>query len=51
MSLKPIACVQASWHTDITEHCKAAFMAEWPRTATAPTTSSSSRRPAAWRSH
>jgi 6,7-dimethyl-8-ribityllumazine synthase len=28
MSLKPIAYVQASWHTDITEHCKTAFMAE-----------------------
>ncbi|HEY7364617.1 MAG TPA: 6,7-dimethyl-8-ribityllumazine synthase [Methylomirabilota bacterium] len=28
MPLKPIAYVQASWHTDITEHCKTAFMAE-----------------------
>jgi 6,7-dimethyl-8-ribityllumazine synthase len=26
--LKPIAYVQASWHTDITEHCKTAFLAE-----------------------
>jgi 6,7-dimethyl-8-ribityllumazine synthase len=25
---KAIAYVQASWHTDITEHCKQAFMAE-----------------------
>ena len=25
---KPIAYVQAAWHTDITEHCKHAFMAE-----------------------
>jgi 6,7-dimethyl-8-ribityllumazine synthase len=28
MTRKPIAYVQASWHTDITEHCKQAFMAE-----------------------
>jgi 6,7-dimethyl-8-ribityllumazine synthase len=28
MALKPIAYVQASWHTDITDHCKAAFLAE-----------------------
>ena len=28
MALKPIAYVQASWHTDITDHCKQAFMAE-----------------------
>jgi 6,7-dimethyl-8-ribityllumazine synthase len=25
---KPIAYVQASWHTDIAEHCKQAFVAE-----------------------
>jgi 6,7-dimethyl-8-ribityllumazine synthase len=25
---KPIAYVQAAWHTDITEHCKQAFVAE-----------------------
>lgn len=31
MPLKPIAYVQASWHTDITEHCKIAFMAELAR--------------------
>jgi 6,7-dimethyl-8-ribityllumazine synthase len=28
MALKPIAYVQASWHTDITDHCKQAFMIE-----------------------
>jgi 6,7-dimethyl-8-ribityllumazine synthase len=28
MALKPIAYVQASWHTDITDHCRRAFMAE-----------------------
>jgi 6,7-dimethyl-8-ribityllumazine synthase len=28
---KPIAYVQAAWHTDITEHCKEAFMAELAR--------------------
>jgi 6,7-dimethyl-8-ribityllumazine synthase len=28
MALKPIAYVQASWHTDIIDHCKTAFMAE-----------------------
>jgi 6,7-dimethyl-8-ribityllumazine synthase len=28
MPLKPIAYVQASWHSDIIEHCKTAFMAE-----------------------
>jgi hypothetical protein len=28
MALKPIAYVQASWHTDITDHCRQAFMAE-----------------------
>lgn len=28
MALKPIAYVQASWHTDITDHCKQAFMTE-----------------------
>jgi len=27
-TVKPIAYVQASWHTDITDHCKAAFLAE-----------------------
>jgi len=31
MALKPIAYVQASWHTDITDHCKTAFMAEMAR--------------------
>ena len=25
---KPIAYVQAAWHTDITDHCRTAFMAE-----------------------
>jgi 6,7-dimethyl-8-ribityllumazine synthase len=29
--MKPIAYVQASWHTDITDHCKEAFMAEVAR--------------------
>src|SRR5262245_51664789 len=28
---KTIAYVQASWHTDITDHCKTAFMAEMAR--------------------
>jgi 6,7-dimethyl-8-ribityllumazine synthase len=28
MTLKPIAYIQASWHTDITDHCKQAFIAE-----------------------
>src|SRR5207245_10502849 len=28
MMLKPIAYVQAAWHTDITDHCRTAFMAE-----------------------
>jgi 6,7-dimethyl-8-ribityllumazine synthase len=28
MALKPIAYVQAAWHADISDHCKAAFMAE-----------------------
>ena len=28
MVQKPIAYVQASWHTDITDHCRRAFMAE-----------------------
>ena len=28
MALKPIAYVQAAWHTDVTEHCKTAFVAE-----------------------
>ena len=28
MAQKPIAYVQASWHTDITDHCREAFMAE-----------------------
>ena len=28
MTPKPIAYVQASWHTDITDHCRTAFMAE-----------------------
>ena len=28
MALKPIAYVQAAWHTDITDHCRAAFTAE-----------------------
>jgi 6,7-dimethyl-8-ribityllumazine synthase len=27
MTLKPIAYVQASWHTEITDHCRQAFMA------------------------
>jgi hypothetical protein len=31
MALKPIAYVQASWHTDITDHCKTAFIAEVTR--------------------
>ena len=28
MTAKPIAYIQASWHTDITDHCKQAFMTE-----------------------
>ena len=28
MARKPIAYVQACWHTEITDHCKHAFMAE-----------------------
>ena len=28
MAPKRIAYIQASWHTDITDHCRAAFMAE-----------------------
>jgi len=28
MALKPIAYVQASWHVEITDHCKSAFTAE-----------------------
>ncbi|HEY7653700.1 MAG TPA: 6,7-dimethyl-8-ribityllumazine synthase [Methylomirabilota bacterium] len=28
MAQKPIAYVQASWHTNITDHCRTAFMAE-----------------------
>src|SRR5262245_53986552 len=28
MTPKPIAYIQASWHTEITDHCKQAFMAE-----------------------
>jgi 6,7-dimethyl-8-ribityllumazine synthase len=28
MVRKPIAYVQASWHTDITDHCRQAFMTE-----------------------
>ena len=28
MALKPIAYVQAAWHTEITDHCRTAFMAE-----------------------
>jgi 6,7-dimethyl-8-ribityllumazine synthase len=31
MAPRPIAYVQASWHTDITDHCRAAFMAELAR--------------------
>lgn len=31
MPQKPIAYVQASWHTDITDHCRTAFMAEMAR--------------------
>lgn len=29
--MKPIAYVQASWHSDISDHCKKAFMAELTR--------------------
>ena len=28
MTRKPIAYVQAAWHTEITDHCRTAFMAE-----------------------
>jgi 6,7-dimethyl-8-ribityllumazine synthase len=28
MALKPIAYIQASWHSDILEHCKSAFLTE-----------------------
>jgi 6,7-dimethyl-8-ribityllumazine synthase len=28
MAPKPIAYVQAAWHTEITDHCRTAFMAE-----------------------
>jgi 6,7-dimethyl-8-ribityllumazine synthase len=28
MALKPIAYIQAAWHTEITDHCRTAFMAE-----------------------
>jgi len=28
MALKPIAYVQAAWHTEVTDHCRTAFMAE-----------------------
>jgi 6,7-dimethyl-8-ribityllumazine synthase len=28
MTRKPIAYVQAAWHTDVTDHCRTAFMAE-----------------------
>jgi 6,7-dimethyl-8-ribityllumazine synthase len=31
MARKPIAYIQASWHTEITDHCKTAFMAELAR--------------------
>ena len=31
MTAKSIAYVQASWHTEITDHCKTAFMAEMAR--------------------
>jgi 6,7-dimethyl-8-ribityllumazine synthase len=31
MALRQIAYVQASWHTDITDHCRTAFMAELTR--------------------
>jgi 6,7-dimethyl-8-ribityllumazine synthase len=31
MAQKPIAYVQASWHTDITDHCREAFMTEMAR--------------------
>src|SRR5260370_34203210 len=31
MALKPIGYVQASWHTDITDKCRRAFMAEVAR--------------------
>ena len=31
MAQKPIAYVQASWHTDITDHCRQAFLTEMAR--------------------
>jgi 6,7-dimethyl-8-ribityllumazine synthase len=31
MALKPIAYVQASWHTEILDHCRSAFIAELTR--------------------
>ena len=31
MAQKPIAYVQAAWHTEITDHCKTAFMTEIAR--------------------
>jgi 6,7-dimethyl-8-ribityllumazine synthase len=31
MARKPIAYVQAAWHTDITDHCRTAFMDELGR--------------------
>ena len=31
MPLKPIAYVQASWHAEILDHCKTAFLAELTR--------------------
>jgi 6,7-dimethyl-8-ribityllumazine synthase len=29
--MKPIAYIQASWHSDITDHCRTAFLAELGR--------------------
>jgi 6,7-dimethyl-8-ribityllumazine synthase len=31
MAQRPLAYVQASWHTDITDHCRDAFMSELTR--------------------
>ena len=31
MARKPIAYVQAAWHTEITDHCRTAFVAELAR--------------------
>jgi 6,7-dimethyl-8-ribityllumazine synthase len=31
MARKPIAYVQAAWHTEITDHCRTAFVAELTR--------------------